>query len=51
MKKNNYQKPTMQVVKIQKTALLLNSQDPGSGGGNGTSAHAPKFYSDFDEEM
>ena len=28
MKKNNYQKPTMQVVKIQKTALLLNSQDP-----------------------
>jgi hypothetical protein len=49
MKKNNYQKPTMQVVKIQKTALLLNSQDPGSGGGNGP--HAPKFYSDFDEEM
>lgn len=47
MKKNNYQKPTMQVVKIQKTAFLLNS-DPEHGGQNGTPA--PKFYSDFDEE-
>lgn len=44
MKKNNYQKPTMQVVKIQKTAFLLNS-NPGDGGGE-----APKFYGDFDEE-
>ena len=38
MKKNNYQKPTMQVVKIQKTALLLNSQDPEPG-----SQNAPEF--------
>lgn len=44
MKKNNYQKPTMQVVKIQKTAFLLNS-DPKPGGGN-----APEFIGDFDEE-
>ena len=45
MKKKKYQKPTMQVVKIQKTALLLNSQDPKPGGGN-----APEFIGDFDEE-
>jgi hypothetical protein len=44
MKKNNYQKPTMQVVKIQKTAFLLNS-DPEHGGQN-----APEFIGDFDEE-
>ena len=45
MKKNDYQKPTMQVVKIQKRAFLLNS-DPEHGGGG-----APKFYGDLDEEM
>ena len=43
MKKNNYQKPTMQVVKIQKTALLLDSPEPGGG-------DAPEFIGDFDEE-
>ena len=37
MKKNNYQKPTMQVVKIQKTAFLLYS-DPEPG-----SQNAPEF--------
>ena len=45
MKKNNYQKPTMQVVKIQKRLYLLEGSNPGDGGGE-----APKFYGDFDEE-
>ena len=50
MKKNNYQKPTMQVVKIEKTAFLLNSPGGGDAPGPG-GQNAPKFYSDFDEEM
>ncbi len=44
MKKNNYQKPTMQVVKIQKR-LLQTTSDPKPGAGE-----APEFIGDFDEE-
>ena len=44
MKKKNYQKPTIQVLKIQKR-LLQTTSDPGPGGGN-----APEFIGDFDEE-
>ena len=46
MKKKNYQKPTIQVLKIQKRLLQTTSDDPEHGGQN-----APKFYSVFDEEM
>ena len=58
MNKKDYQKPTMDVVKIQHQAHLLagsidsvNSGDTGIGyGGSGNgSAHAPGFSGDWDD--
>jgi hypothetical protein len=51
MKRNDYKKPTIRVVRIQQRQYLLAGSppyDPGSGGGNGING-AREFHFDWDD--